>query len=441
VSIQPGANLYTQGFGSRPESVEVPFVTNRAPLTTDINYPIGKRWIWQGIAEYVLLSFAPIMGGGVTANWVETAGNNLYPVTPFVVGPKGQAGYQTIQSAVNAAQLAGGGIVYIQPGTYVENITMTTGVDLVAWIGSSGNIGYTITGTETLPVTIQGNFTLNLTAALVTPTIQFKDIAFTCTSGVLFSYTGNLALLESGYITFDNCQMIASSGTTFIFSNDGFFNINFNSSEVTETTPGSSNFITFGATPFLNLNIRDSYIRINRTSALVIPTGAFNVFTMQSTYWAALLDVSAGTQSLTFIAVDSVLDGNSSVSGTPLINFGANSGSLFATNCSIPTANGSLANSTDVSAAAVFRFHYCIWNNPLVLGATGRGEFSFCEFYGGTSPAFTMGSSENVSILSSVVNSTNNPAITGAGAGTLTLSDITFTGNSNIAGTLTITVK
>lgn len=53
--FQPGADVYTQGFGSRPENVEVPHIDLRAPNTTDYFYPIGKRWINSVTqTEYVL---------------------------------------------------------------------------------------------------------------------------------------------------------------------------------------------------------------------------------------------------------------------------------------------------------------------------------------------------------------------------------------------------
>ncbi|MCD6169517.1 MAG: hypothetical protein J7J76_03065 [Candidatus Latescibacteria bacterium] len=43
--------------------------------------------------------------------------------------------YSTIQSAVDAAYSAGGGIVYVSPGTYEEQVTMKNGVSLVG-VGS-----------------------------------------------------------------------------------------------------------------------------------------------------------------------------------------------------------------------------------------------------------------------------------------------------------------
>ena len=69
MTIQPGAAVYTQGFGSRPENVEVPTIQPRAPATTDVRWPLGKRWIdTLDNAEYVLTSFGSSLGV-VSANW------------------------------------------------------------------------------------------------------------------------------------------------------------------------------------------------------------------------------------------------------------------------------------------------------------------------------------------------------------------------------------
>ena len=80
MTFQPGANLYTQGFGSRPENVEVPHIETRPPSAADIGgglYPIGKRWIdTVGNAEYVLTSFT-ILNNIASAVWVAAAGSSV----------------------------------------------------------------------------------------------------------------------------------------------------------------------------------------------------------------------------------------------------------------------------------------------------------------------------------------------------------------------------
>lgn len=70
MTIQPGAMLYTQGFGSRPESVEVPHIPNppRAPTASDTGYPIGKRWVYTDVASYELIGLSTSKGI-TTANW------------------------------------------------------------------------------------------------------------------------------------------------------------------------------------------------------------------------------------------------------------------------------------------------------------------------------------------------------------------------------------
>jgi len=373
-------------------------------------------------------------------SWILTNFSiDSFPITPFVVGPSVEAQFQTIQSAINAAELGSGGIIYIQPGTYIENITITgQNIFLVGYIGCDGNIGISVTGGETLPVTIQGNLTLNLVNLQTTPFLNFKNICFVGGAGNIFTITGNLNLLESGFINFDNCQIIANSLATNIFFVNGFFNIGVQGCEIFEAIPNTVNFFTFGTTQFLNLNSRDSFININAQNALSV-VNSFMVFNLENTYYNTRIDVSSGSQAFSFTALNCVFDPSPISNSSPLINFGGNSGSITANNCVILSTAGSLADSTNLSAAAFFRYNNCIWNNPLVLDGNGRGEFSFCEFYGTSSPSITFNSSQSISILNSVVNSSNNPAIAGTGGGVITVGDLTFSGSSSsIAGTLTL---
>lgn len=69
MTFQPGAMLYTQGFGSRPENLEVPHIENRIPSSSDIGYPIGKFWLYPGNSLYYLSSISSV-GGITSANWI-----------------------------------------------------------------------------------------------------------------------------------------------------------------------------------------------------------------------------------------------------------------------------------------------------------------------------------------------------------------------------------
>lgn len=69
---QPGAMLYTQGFGSRPENVEVPHVDTRNPTTFDVNYPIGKLWVNKSSNVSFILTSISASQGNLSANWQST---------------------------------------------------------------------------------------------------------------------------------------------------------------------------------------------------------------------------------------------------------------------------------------------------------------------------------------------------------------------------------
>lgn len=82
MSFQPGAMVYTQSFGSRPENVEVPTIQTRAPTSNDVNFPIGKRWIdTVGGDEWVLTSQSSI-GGVLVSDWSQ-GGNDEATTTEF----------------------------------------------------------------------------------------------------------------------------------------------------------------------------------------------------------------------------------------------------------------------------------------------------------------------------------------------------------------------
>ena len=67
MTFPAGVMIYTQGFGSKPQNVEIPTIQTRVPNTTDVDYPIGKRWIVRDTAEYTLVGLTSL-GGILIAN-------------------------------------------------------------------------------------------------------------------------------------------------------------------------------------------------------------------------------------------------------------------------------------------------------------------------------------------------------------------------------------
>ena len=74
MTVQPGANLYTQGFGSYPENVEIPVITNVDPGPNNVRYPIGKRWVNQTLNNSWVLTSITAFNGTLTANWEPSGG-------------------------------------------------------------------------------------------------------------------------------------------------------------------------------------------------------------------------------------------------------------------------------------------------------------------------------------------------------------------------------
>lgn len=130
--------------------------------------------------------------GTFTLTIEATAGG--YPITPYVVGPVGEAGYQTIQDGLDAANAAGGGVVYIQPGAYTEDLTLYDGVHLYGTPAVSQNQGasVSITGTHTPPSSGQ---------------VAFNSIVWISTTNVFDS-----AAAGTTHLAFLNCESAVQNG-------------------------------------------------------------------------------------------------------------------------------------------------------------------------------------------------------------------------------------
>lgn len=398
MAFQPGANLYTASFGTRPENVEVPHIDLRAPATTDVNFPIGKRWIdYIANTVYTLTSLTASQGS-VTANWeeVSSTGNlntlttqdstvvtpsasNIdisgsgtitttgsghtvtispsvagYPITPYVVGPPGQAGYQTIQAAVNAIGANGSGQIWLYPGTYIENLTFPNGINVGIITGSDEDAGSAfITGTHTPP--LNGN--------IITWRVGLNSGA----SGHIFNSSG--------------------AGTATI-------------------TCVHNNFVLNGY--IFNLP--------NWTGELVI-----GLMADRSSTSSGIINNTGGAS---FLAFESTLGVGTTY---PMIASGFTIFEVCNISCPVQlSGSGSSINFYDSNFFA---------NTQLGGATTG---FIVNSFYStGSNASITYNSSANTILSNVVIQSTNNPAINGTSTGTLQIGSITFMNNSTIAGTVT----
>lgn len=115
-------------------------------------------------------------------------------ITPYVVGPSGN--YNTIQAALDAANAAGGNAtVFLQPGTYTENLTLYTTVD----IQGDSYSGCTITGVHTPPASGR---------------VLFQSLTLTSATHIFSS-----AVAGSATIAVDNCEVVVTNGFLFNVAN------------------------------------------------------------------------------------------------------------------------------------------------------------------------------------------------------------------------------
>lgn len=158
-----GAMLYTQGFGSRPENVEIPILQNRAPTAQDTQkgfFPIGKRWIDElNNAEYVLTSYSTV-AGPLTANWIflgsaagsltavagttdqitstTLAGTATLTLPATVVAPGSVAASTTLTATLGNITATNGNIVRGTAGN--KDVYSSVATTIVAGANSAGTV-------------------------------------------------------------------------------------------------------------------------------------------------------------------------------------------------------------------------------------------------------------------------------------------------------------
>jgi hypothetical protein len=300
----------------------------------------------------------------------EGPGGTDLHVARIIVGVIGEgANYSTIAAGVAAANAVGGGTVYIQDGSYTENLTIPDDVNLTSSINGAGtnSSGVTIIGTLTFGSTgatlnavnnirlvsngapiIVCEGTLGLSVGIVgcfldisggVPGIQYSN---THPQGELFLYTSN------GDISDTATQLFQMTGTGFIIID----NCNFTNSNGTGQTSTNPSTISSGT-----LTVYSSEIPCAVTSSL---TGSV-------LYYSNKMDnentTNAGTNNQTWLTIGG--SGNNLVDGC---YFNSGTASAISVGSSL-----TLSNSTILSS-----------NTNSITGA-GSISISACEFTGSSS--------------------------------------------------------
>lgn len=195
----PGANLYTQGFGSYPENVEIPVITNVDPSSTNNTYPIGKRWINSLTnSEFVLTSISTA-GGVATANWQSLGG--------------GSSQVSTLTGDTGTATPSGGNIKIA--GTANQITTAAAGSTVTISLPSSITTPGSLTATTSLSAgtTVTGGTGVTATTGNVSATAGQVNAGTTMTAGTgITATTGNI-VATAGQVN-AGTTMTAGTGIT-----------------------------------------------------------------------------------------------------------------------------------------------------------------------------------------------------------------------------------
>ncbi len=287
-------------------------------------------------------------------------------ISPYIVGPTGN--YATIQAALDAANASAvAQTVYVQSGTYTEDLTLYDSINIFgATIDNT-----TITGTHTPPASGDIEFhNITLTdaddifnsAVAGTTNITLTYCTYACTSGYLFNlvnWTGNLTVEQTGAAGTDD-GFVNNTGGAAVFVH---------SSRVGDGGPGGNNAVLSGATTFYNSDVR---CQIGQT--------------------ASTIDIVGGT-----IDYDITL-----------------------------------------SNAAALTMNNTYSEGAIVLGDTSSGIVHNSTFSTGAAAAIAQSSTGEIHLINSVISTSSDPAIDGAGAGNVLLSGVEFPDGSNLAATLTL---
>lgn len=318
MTFQPGAMINTQGFGNRPENVEVPFYASAAPTTSDTGsptFPVGKVWIDQiGNAAYTLTSLSTI-GGVIAATWVTTGGGagavatltgNAGAAAP-VAGNINIVGTGTLSFAGAGSTLTGS----ITPGTTLlstltgssggaisptaGNITLAAGTGMLSTAGAGSTITFNVNfaAPPALGSGTPANVSATALTAVGTASINASGAAVTTIgtggTGAVFigNATGNTAVTGSltatttltatlGAITATNGNFVGSTAGTGVLFNSPAASGVAASPVVVNGRTGQATFTTvsIAAGADLTLTITNSAITGATTQVIYSMSGA-----------------------------------------------------------------------------------------------------------------------------------------------------------------------
>lgn len=392
-----------------------PIKGNRAPTTSDVNYDIGQQWIYNGVIYELSRVTAGVADweilNGSTADVNSLTGNTGGQINP-VAGNINILGDTVLTNMVGSGNsltitpTAGG----YPPSQYVIGPPLFGGTIISGYQSIQSALN-----------TLNGKFGPFI--FLLQPGWYVEDLDFSRTGG---GFTQNVHLVGLTVQSEGNIEAVAIEGRhTLPDSGLIFFeNINF-----IDGSAGPSCFISGGGTGGA----------LSKTYFRGCNFEVSNGYLMNLPNWTGRIDFENCGLFGTDIS-DGILD---NTGGSAPVNI--RNSVIGATNTNIMKLTGTInIQNSQINCPIEFRTGSsfdCIstqFNQNITCSNNSTGTFELCKFNTGATAALTMSSSGAVQIANSIINSSNNPAISGAGAGTLTLGNVTFISNSSLAGTLTV---
>lgn len=257
----------------------------------------GQIFIGSASAPFLRPGFITGSGGITitpgpgTINISGGASSTDLHVAAFIVNANGTSGtganYATIGAAISAAILAGGNqTIFVMPGTYNENITMSPGVDITAFTCDS-SLTRTNTSTMTGNVIINGKISASYNGRA-----NISGVWITTNGDYAVEITGNTFT----YVILKECTLIGVANSILHNTSSGGGWIGVNNCYFDLQTTGITHFVLSGGQSFLDVYYSKLFNTGNSTTASTAASGS-NIFSTYSSYGcpvttAGLLDSS-----------------------------------------------------------------------------------------------------------------------------------------------------
>lgn len=310
---------------------------------------------------------------------VSGAGLTDYHVARYIVSPGGAtdgAQYTTLASAYAAAVLAGGNqTVFLQPGTYTENITLSPNVNITAFPCDAGMNGGSNT---TSNVIING--TLSYSSA---GTVCISNVQLRTNSAPFLSVTGS----EASIVNVIGCYLNVLNNNAISYTTANVAaQINFAYCQ--------GNIGTTGITPFVSTStgtIEIQYTEMENSGASTTPsTTNATVLNIERSLLKFAITTTAANGSFTYSELNA---GNATCLTT------ITSGTVQLNKCLL---NAGTASAASIGASTTVSMYDCTVNSSNTNAVTGAGTLVYSNI--------------TFSNSSSVINTTTQtPAYTNLG--------------------------